>query len=83
MSLHISICRNLPCGVPFINPAFNTPSKNPDDDPLYAVSQRFAYSDPNAPKKKSVQVSNFRYFSINHFNRFSSVRYLVNIKIVK
>ncbi|KAF7266070.1 hypothetical protein GWI33_020583 [Rhynchophorus ferrugineus] len=48
--------RNLPCGVPFINPAFNTPSKNPDDDPLYAVSQRFAYSDPNAPKKKSVQV---------------------------
>ncbi|XP_030755887.1 PWWP domain-containing protein 2A-like isoform X2 [Sitophilus oryzae] len=50
--------RNLPCGVPFINPAFKTTTKNPDDDPLYAVSQRFAYNDPNAPKKKSVQVPN-------------------------
>uniref|UniRef100_A0AAR5Q3I1 PWWP domain-containing protein n=1 Tax=Dendroctonus ponderosae TaxID=77166 RepID=A0AAR5Q3I1_DENPD len=48
--------RNLPCGIPNLNPAFNVP-KNPDDDPLYAVNQRFAYLDPNAQKKK-VQVPN-------------------------
>ncbi|CAH1119339.1 unnamed protein product [Phaedon cochleariae] len=48
--------RNLPCGVPNMNPAFNTPTKNPDDDTLYAVNQRFAYMDPNAPKKKNVQM---------------------------
>ncbi|KAJ8962068.1 hypothetical protein NQ314_005851 [Rhamnusium bicolor] len=48
--------RNLPCGVPNINPAFNVPTKNPDDDTLYAVNQRFAYTDPNAAKKKNVQM---------------------------
>lgn len=46
--------RNLPCGIPNLNPAFNVP-KNPDDDPLHAVNQRFAYLDPNSQKKK-VQV---------------------------
>ncbi|XP_074029172.1 uncharacterized protein isoform X1 [Leptinotarsa decemlineata] len=50
--------RNLPCGVPNINPAFNAPTKNPDDNTLYAVNQRFAYMDPNAPKKKNVQMPN-------------------------
>ncbi|XP_050293527.1 PWWP domain-containing protein 2B-like isoform X2 [Anthonomus grandis grandis] len=48
--------RNLPCGVPNLNPAFDIP-KNPEDNPLYAVNQRFAYLDPNAQKKK-VQVPN-------------------------
>ncbi|XP_066145137.1 PWWP domain-containing protein 2A-like isoform X1 [Euwallacea fornicatus] len=48
--------RNLPCGISSLNPAFNIPKK-PDDDPLYSVNQRFAYLDPNAPKKK-VQVPN-------------------------
>jgi len=48
--------RNLPCGVPQLNPAFNVP-KNPDDDPLYAVNQRFSYMDP-ATQKKKVQVPN-------------------------
>ncbi|XP_057665077.1 PWWP domain-containing protein 2A-like [Diorhabda carinulata] len=48
--------RNLPCGIQTINPAFSVKSKNPDDDPLYTVNQRFAYMDPNAPKKKNVQM---------------------------
>ncbi|XP_072386915.1 uncharacterized protein [Diabrotica undecimpunctata] len=48
--------RNLPCGVQTINPAFTVKSKKPDDDPLYTVNQRFAYMDPNAPKKKNVQM---------------------------
>lgn len=50
--------RNLPCGVNSLNPAFNTPTKvNPDDDVLYSVSQRFAYTDPSKAKKKNVQIS--------------------------
>ncbi|CAH0553270.1 unnamed protein product [Brassicogethes aeneus] len=52
--------RNLPCGVPNLNPALNIPSKNPDDDALYAVNQRFAYTDPAsaaAAKKKNVQIT--------------------------
>ncbi|CAG9856609.1 unnamed protein product [Phyllotreta striolata] len=48
--------RNLPIGVQTVNPAFSVKSKNPDDDPLYTVNQRFAYMDPNAPKKKNVQM---------------------------
>lgn len=48
--------RSLPCGVPYLNPAFNVP-KNPDDDSLYAVNQRFIYTDPSVQKKK-VQVPN-------------------------
>ncbi|CAG9773089.1 unnamed protein product [Ceutorhynchus assimilis] len=48
--------RNLPCGVPNLNPVFNVP-KNPVEDPLYAVNQRFAYLDPNVQKKK-IQVPN-------------------------
>lgn len=40
-----------------MNPAFNTPAKaNPDDDVLYSVSQRFAYTDPRNTKKKNVQI---------------------------
>lgn len=51
-----SICsRNLPCGVQTVNPAFNAKS-NPDDDVLYSVNQRFAYTDPRNAKKKSVQI---------------------------
>lgn len=50
--------RNLPCGVNSLNPAFSTPAKsNPDDDVLYSVSQRFAYTDPRNAKKKNVQIS--------------------------
>ncbi|KAJ8941306.1 hypothetical protein NQ318_017846 [Aromia moschata] len=48
--------RNLPCGVPNLNPALSMPAKNPDDDTLYAVNQRFAYTDPAAAKKKNVQM---------------------------
>ncbi|KAJ8985717.1 hypothetical protein NQ317_014368 [Molorchus minor] len=48
--------RNLPCGIPNINPAFNVPTKNPDDDTLYSVNQRFAYTDPSTAKKKNVQM---------------------------
>ncbi|KAL1509431.1 hypothetical protein ABEB36_004170 [Hypothenemus hampei] len=48
--------RNLPCGISNVNPVFNVP-KNPDDDPLHAVNQRFAYLDPSTQKKK-VQVPN-------------------------
>ncbi|CAH1107134.1 unnamed protein product [Psylliodes chrysocephalus] len=48
--------RNLPLGVQTINPAFSVKSKKPDDDPLYTVNQRFAYMDPNAPKKKNIQM---------------------------
>ncbi|XP_018576492.1 PWWP domain-containing protein 2A [Anoplophora glabripennis] len=48
--------RNLPCGVPNVNPAFNVPTKNPDDDTLYSVNQRFAYTDPTNSKKKNVQM---------------------------
>lgn len=47
----------MPCGVPNINPAFNVPTKNPDDDTLYAVNQRFAYTDPATTKKKNVHIS--------------------------
>lgn len=51
-------CRSLPCGVATVNPAFNTPTKtNPDDeDVLYSVSQRYAYTDPRNTKKKNVQI---------------------------
>lgn len=50
-------CRNLPCGVATVNPAFNTPSKtSPDDDMLYSVNQRYAYTDPRNTKKKNVQI---------------------------
>ncbi|XP_060526389.1 PWWP domain-containing protein 2A-like [Cylas formicarius] len=48
--------RNLPCGIQSLNPAFTVPSKKPDDDPLYSVNQRFSYMDPNAPKKKNIQM---------------------------
>lgn len=42
-----------------LNPAFNTPTTktNADDDVLYSVSQRFAYTDPSKAKKKNVQIS--------------------------
>lgn len=43
--------RNLPCGVANLNPAFNI-TKNPDDDILYSVNQRFAYTAPNAATKR-------------------------------
>lgn len=40
-----------------LNPAFTVPKKtNPDDDILYAVNQRFAYTDPSSSKKKNVQI---------------------------
>lgn len=42
--------------MPNINPAFNVPTKNPDDDTLYSVNQRFAYTDPSTAKKKNVQM---------------------------
>lgn len=44
-----------------LNPALNTPSANKsnnDDDVLYSVSQRFAYTDPSKARKKNVQISN-------------------------
>lgn len=46
--------RNLPCGVQTLNPAFNA---KPEDDVLYSVNQRFAYTDPRNTKKKNVQIS--------------------------
>nr|CAH7749336.1 unnamed protein product [Callosobruchus chinensis] len=49
--------RNLPCGVPNLNPAFDVPAKTAKDDPLYAVNQRFAYNEPGAAKKRNVQIS--------------------------
>ncbi|XP_044761094.1 uncharacterized protein LOC123318519 isoform X2 [Coccinella septempunctata] len=42
--------RNLPFGVQTLNPAL-IPPKKPEDDPLFSVSQRFAYTDPNNAKK--------------------------------
>lgn len=49
--------RNLPFGVQTLNPSL-IPPKKPEDDPLYSVSQRFAYTDPNNAKKKNVQFPN-------------------------
>ncbi|CAH1967981.1 unnamed protein product [Acanthoscelides obtectus] len=49
--------RNLPCGVPNLNPAFDIPAKTSKDDPLYSVNQRFAYTEPGAAKKPKVQIS--------------------------
>lgn len=51
------IFRNLPFGVHCLNPSL-IPPKKPEDDPLYSVSQRFAYTDPNNSKKKNVQFPN-------------------------
>lgn len=49
--------RNLPCGIQTLNPALKAPDKKPPDDPLYAVNQRYAYTDP-IQKKKNMQMAN-------------------------
>ncbi|KAF5295982.1 hypothetical protein FQA39_LY12754 [Lamprigera yunnana] len=50
--------RNLPFGVSKLNPVFTVNTKsNPDDDVLYSVNQRFAYTDPtNLTKPKNVRI---------------------------
>lgn len=48
----------MPCGVQMLNPVFNAKSTNPDDDVLYSVNQRFAYTNPDNVKKKPVTISN-------------------------
>ncbi|KAK9872569.1 hypothetical protein WA026_018703 [Henosepilachna vigintioctopunctata] len=49
--------RNLPFGIHTLNPALSPPKKlKPEDDPLFSVNQRFAYTDPNNAKKKNVQL---------------------------
>ncbi|KAK4882959.1 hypothetical protein RN001_006278 [Aquatica leii] len=52
--------RNLPFGVSKLNPVFTTASNlktNADDDVLYSVNQRFAYTDPtNLTKPKNVRI---------------------------
>ncbi|KAF5273045.1 hypothetical protein FQR65_LT04787 [Abscondita terminalis] len=52
--------RNLPFGVSKLHPAFTTPTNvktNADDDILYSVNQRFAYTDPtNLTKPKNVRI---------------------------
>lgn len=51
--------RNIPCGIPNLNPAFSSIQKasktNPDEDVLHSVNQRYAYMDPNYSKPKSVR----------------------------
>jgi hypothetical protein len=47
----------LPCGIQTLNPAFKVSVKPKlDDDTLYSVNQRYAYTDPNTAKKKNVQI---------------------------
>ncbi|KAK5649962.1 hypothetical protein RI129_000991 [Pyrocoelia pectoralis] len=51
--------RNLPFGVSKLHPAFTTSNSktNADDDILYSVNQRFAYTDPtNLTKPKNVRI---------------------------
>ncbi|KAL3278680.1 hypothetical protein HHI36_016217 [Cryptolaemus montrouzieri] len=49
--------RNLPFGIQALNPALSPPKKlKPEDDPLYAVNQRFTYTDPNNAKNKKIQL---------------------------
>ncbi|XP_015840252.1 PWWP domain-containing protein 2A isoform X2 [Tribolium castaneum] len=49
--------RNLPCGIPNLNPAFKVSVKpKHEDDSLYSVNQRFAYTEPSTAKKKNVQI---------------------------
>nr|XP_022899860.1 PWWP domain-containing protein 2A-like [Onthophagus taurus] len=45
--------KNLPCGVQTLNPALNVPKANSEEDPLYAVNQRFNYTEPGATKKRT------------------------------
>lgn len=47
----------MPCGIQTLNPAFKVSVKPKlDDDTLYSVNQRYAYTDPNTAKKKNVQI---------------------------
>ncbi|GJQ86224.1 hypothetical protein Trydic_g8925 [Trypoxylus dichotomus] len=50
--------RNLPCGITTLNPALNITKPSADDDTLYSVNQRFAYTEPNANKNtRNVHIS--------------------------
>lgn len=48
--------RHLPPGVQTLNPALNTK----DDDTLFSVNQRFAYTDQNTAKKRNVHISKYK-----------------------
>lgn len=61
-TIRTHLFRNLPHGIQTLHPAFSKPAgvkSNPDDDILYSVNQRFAYTEPGAAtagKPKNVRI---------------------------
>lgn len=61
-TIRTHLFRNLPHGIQALHPAFSKPAgakPNPDDDILYSVNQRFAYTEPGAAtagKPKNVRI---------------------------